>query len=358
MHIQLTQVFLADTTRVYVIHTTLQVRQIIEPCWFRSALQKQIEQSGIVAFGFCDRRDDDGVITLRFSLTSVDQRARMGSLIVTAAKASRSNLASDIDSLETTFVMQTEFVPSDTLRAPWQYVRRSNSPESMYFAPPFAAAEDCLEFIEHECKKARAADDAGSSGSQDAHILFKTGYRSQMLALLETVVTDSGSAAGAGAMQTRHRDDPKALAAAELDKLLSLTTPLQYQHHQNYDNFWFWWAWKFQQELDGSWSLVSQVRYSGAPLACEPEALCVRNLNEAAQLTWQHALALRKALTIGLIHTKVSIPMFKQDWSSRESSCWMPRVTECAVAEMLDGDALGGLVEDTTGAIGERLSLT
>jgi len=116
-----------------------------------------------------------------------------------------------------------------------------------------------------------------------------------------------------------------------LDGLLKLTTRMPYGPHQDYDNFRFFYAWKFSQRADGRWFLLTQPRYlQEEPTTLPPPSLDVPALSALEKLQWNRALALRKALAIARIEGQINLSHFRQDWAgqSHQSVCWSPRPTE------------------------------
>jgi hypothetical protein len=293
---------LSGAVTVFAIRASLQVSVPTEPCLFRRTLHRRIDEARLTVFGTCDR-SDAGVISIDFKVLDLEKRAMLTNVIIRCAQECASTISTVVEDLETSLKpVVEESVAKATLQMAWRYDARPPSPESHVYVLPTALAETDIITIEKPKKRPRS-DGEGSTGTQEAHVLFAgKQHRGLMVELLR----------GLGV------EDPN----KELEPLLQLTFPFGYRSHQDYDNFYFFFAYKFTERTTGVWSLHTQPRILRVELVQEPDLLEVPSMSNEVKVVWRRALALRKALSVALHNERVHKPSFEHDWNEDESSCW------------------------------------
>jgi len=292
---------------VFVLSTELELRVQTDPCLFRSVLWRRIQQDKLVVYGTCDR--NAGKISIRFMVIDLPTRTRLAEMIQDVAKQCESAVRADVDfPMFTTIV--TETVDVAKLAIGWKYERQKGSPAPKLFVHHTSPAAETVDvqFDKGTRRQARArSDGSSSSGQQIAHILFKSqAYDTPMLQILASLEQADYNS-----------------AQQELDKMQKLAYLLDYPTHQDYDNFKFFYAWRFSEQPDGSWALVTQPRFMDALVGEDLQVVQVSSLSPEDHLKWRHALALRKALTIANKYGQVEKATFRKDWESDVSACWM-----------------------------------
>ena len=295
------------TVSVHVLQAELKVRVPTDPRLFRSMLWKRIQQEKVVVYGTCDRTY--GKISIDFMVMDHETRTRVAHIILEVAKLCASAVSADVILEEQLSTIRNKLVESSKLALGWMYVRQTGSPAPKIFDPPAPPSpESFLQVpIPEKCRRKARSDGSGSSGGQNAHILFKegTGYDEPILRILSALDEAEFQRAQGG------------LAAMQ-----NLTYNMPYSTHQDYDNFRFFYAWRFLRR-DLGWALFTQPRFMEQFTGEEPQLLEFSFLSEHDHLKWRNALALRKALTIANRTGKVDTEMFKKDWESDVSSCWL-----------------------------------
>lgn len=278
-------------------------------------LAKKIESLPFTVFGSCTR-DDNGKIDVDFQVTDVDKRAQVAKCIQDAFAVSKSCLTTT--DLEVR--LGETWVVSDSLRHGWKYVPRADSPGDQKYTPLRGVQELA---VGASPKKARSTSDdsssIGSSGQQNAHILFAQKHSSELSKLVQAVLQQDG-------MLTDDKKENMRTVNAVLDPLLKITHPFDYTTHQNYDNLLYFYAWKFQKCVgEERWNLVTQLRFPHTEPGMRPALLNVSQLVESAKISWGRALALRKALTSSAVLGQYSLDDLVEDWKADKSTCWDTR---------------------------------
>lgn len=285
---------------VFSVRAQLQVTTPTQPCLFRRTLNKNITAAALTVFGTCDR-NDHGLISIEFQVLDLQTRARLVTIILGTATQTASTVTAIVDLETALFPVVKVNVLETTLSREWQYVGRPPSIDSAVYQFPTTLSDSDVLNITRPAKKPRS-DGEGSSGKQDAHVLFAgQQHRPLMIQLLQCLEVGN--------------------AETELQPLLQLTFPFQYRSHQDYDNFYFFFAWKFSQQ-GAVWALHTQPRILRVGLAQDPDVLEISSMSASDVVLWRHALALRKALAVALHTEKVHKPSFRHDWDEDESSCW------------------------------------
>jgi hypothetical protein len=278
---------------------------------FRSMLHRRLVKRGFYLRGKCDRdegtgtvvidifvdpRDSGGVLEVLRNV--VDNLAACGGLGGGPGAAERVK-----EKLRDHCI---ESMPSDT--RVWEYTALDTSPKRGAFKRPvgftFKTADPIL-FPRSPKKKHKSSSD----GSQNAHILFATGYRDQLMSIL---TDDLGLA--------------KDAATRELNAVLALTEKLAYRDHQDYDNFHYFFAWKVvanAAQSDSQFALLLSPRFVGN-VETDVESLFVEpNLNNSDRDTWIKALVLRKNLTL-MVKAEYAPELLRREWNELpgQSGCW------------------------------------
>jgi hypothetical protein len=278
---------------------------------FRSMLHRRLTNAKLFPSGRCDRNEGTGRVTIDFFVNPNDRGGVLDVLckVVDNLAASGGLKGGPDTGKEVKEGLEKNRLENmDGSTTVWRYAALDTSPKRGAFKRPagvtFKKADPEL-FPRSPKKKPKSSSD----GSQNAHILFATGYRDQLMNIL---TDDLGLAADA--------------AKRELDAVLTLTKKLAYRDHQDYDNFHYFFAWKVVANAanrDSQFALHLSPRFVG-DVETDVESLFVEpNLNNSDRDTWIKALVLRKTLTLK-VRGEYAPELLQREWDERpdQSGCW------------------------------------